>query len=708
MADVGTVHSDLAVRLLRAAAEQPSLAQEEAAMIDLALGGVLLARTAGQRGPAADEGMKYLTTAFEKAPVGSTVRVTIAQNLCSVLVARFFTVGNRQDLQAAQFYLDVFEEARSMGPSGPLAMPMAEVDLMIAAARGLLALAHGQADGNRVAARAATEHLRAAVRMAGPRHPLAGRMRSDLGLALLLNFHYSGEDPADLQEGVAELEAAAALLSDDHPMRDMALFRVAASLFLLGTTRQDPRALRAGIERMRQVRANWRGGIGDPHRATALLALLHRGLWELSDDPADLAAAREWYATAAAEFDQQPGHPQHGNVLIGLAQLERRAGKPRAAVRAALAALRSSARDVLLQADPVHGLAAARATTAAAVEVAGWCLAYEPAALADGAALAIEVLELSRGLVLHSATRAADLPELLGAAGRADLADEWRRLAGQAPDDPWDGSDPARSSGLLSAQSLAVPSDLRERTLAALDSDDLVTPPTWREIAGALTRIGSDALVYLLPPDDGGPGCAVLVPASGGEPRAVPLPELRQETSGKLEEFAAAQASLLADPATVVARTDAAGEPGGQPGPDGGPRQPDYGAAEGEWRSTLGPLCEWAWTTVIGPLLEAVPRAAPDVPPRLVLVPVGQARHGPVARRPPPGPRRRVAVRRRRRRVLLRGLWPPARGGQPPPCPPADERPRHRGTGGRPQVRPGRGGGDPPPLPGQPVSGLRC
>src|SRR6185437_2463730 len=104
----------------------------------------------------------------------------------------------------------------------------------------------------------------------------------------------------------------------------------------------------------------WGGGPGDPVRVTAVLAVMHAELWGLTGDPADLAAARDWYATAAAEFGREPGHPRHGMLLIGLARLERRAGAGQAAVEAGLAALRAWARDVLLQSGPAHGLATAR------------------------------------------------------------------------------------------------------------------------------------------------------------------------------------------------------------------------------------------------------------------------------------------------------------------------------------------------------------
>src|SRR6185437_9049492 len=97
----------------------------------------------------------------------------------------------------------------------------------------------------------------------------------------------------------------------------------------------------------------------------------------------------------------------------------------------------------------------------------------------------------------------------------------------------------------------------------------------------------------------------------------VPLP---QAASDPLDEFAAAQASLLA----------------AAPGTSG------YETADSDWRDKLGPLCDWAWTAVIGPLLAQLPGTAP----RLVLVPVGRLGVVPwhAARRADPGSGWRYAV----------------------------------------------------------------
>jgi len=625
-------HSDQAIRLLRAAGEHPSAEPDRAAMIHLALGALLLGRVTGQRGPAADEGIEHLTIAFQLVPVGSPTRLMAAWNLGSALATRFYTTGDRQDLQAAQFYLHIVDTARSAGafdgPAGPLAGPDAmfdNIELMSASLRAQIAMARG-VDGDLAGLDEAVGNLRTAVGIAGPGHPWAGRLRSDLGLALTVRFDYGRRDPADLREAVAELEAAAELIPVGHLLRTMTLTRAAPARWLLARDSRDQGQMRDAIARVVELRADPGPGPGDPTRLTAVLALMHADRYEITGAAADLAAARDWFARAATEFEDQPGHPNHALLLIARARVERRTGDNQAALRSARAALRVRARDALMQTGPAHGLAAARVAAAEAVEIAGWCLA-------DGAfGLAVEALELGRGLVLHAATSAAGMPELLERVGRPGLAAEWRRHAGAAgPEQPWDADDQKDTlSRLLEGESLAVPSDLRERALNALDADVLVAPPDHGEIAAALARTGADALVYLLPPTTDAPGRALIVPADGSSPRELSLPQLNHQTSAALDQYEAAQARMLTAAPTA--------------------------ADEEEWGRRLGLLCDWAWTSVVRPLLAELAPGAPaapaaaaggagaagasDRPPRLVLVPIGRLGLVPwhAARRAGPSP----------------------------------------------------------------------
>lgn len=590
-------HSDTAIRLLRVAVMRPSADPEQVAMIRLSLGTLLLGRVTGQRGPAADEGIEHLTTAFQLAPVGSPTRVMAALNLGTSLATRFYTTGDRQDLQAARFYLQIVENARSGGLAGPYAdadQIFSDLDLVRTAVRGQIAMAHGL-DQDPAALDEAVESFRTAVGLAGQGHPLAGRLRSDLGLALVVRFNYGRHRLADLRAGLAELVAAADLIPPGSLARHLALARVVSARATLARVTGDQRLMREAIAVMIELRADPGPGAGDPARDIAVLALMHAELSAMTGAAADLAAARDWFGRAAAEFERQPGHPNHGLLLITRARLERRSGDNQAALRSGLAALRVRARDALLQTGPAHGLATARIAAAEAAEIADWCLA-------DGATgLAVEALELGRGLVLHAATSAADMPELLERAGRDGLAADWRRLAGDvARDRPWDAADERDDvvRRLLEGESLAVPSDLRERALNALDADVLVAPPGHREIADALTRTGADALVYLLPATAGAPGRALIVPADGGSPRQLPLPRLHGQTSAALDQYEAAQARMLAV----------------SPAPED----------EAQWRLKLGSLCGWAWRAVVQPILADLAHGQASEPPRLVLVPIGR------------------------------------------------------------------------------------
>jgi hypothetical protein len=589
---LGAAHSDRAVQLLRAAIARPQANPEEEATLHMALGAILVQQMIGRRGPAADEGIKELQAAYTKAPAHSPVRLQVAWNLASVLASRFFMNGDRQALQAARFYFDSFEKARSEWPA-PLEDQMPGLNVLSAALDGDIALARDQT-GEPGVLGAGIRSLRKAVNLAGPGHPQIGWLRSDLGQALLAR-HDDEQDLADLQEAIAELAAGAELLPPGHLMHNVAQFRAASAAFRLGLANRDPRQVRAAISQLVQVRADRIEGAADPLRETAQMFSMYAELYGLTRDAADLATAREWAAAAAAEFDREPGHPMHGPLLMRLAMLEHDAGQLPAAIGSGRAALRIRARDVLLQTGPARGLAAARVASREAVQVAGWCLE------GGSAAPAAEALELGRGLVLYAATVAADMPTLLTDAGHHDLADSWRSLiARREEDQPWDVVPGARDmmTSRLPVMSLAVPSDLRERTLNALGVGALATAPGYREIAGALARTGADALVYLLLPADGGTGQAVVIPASGGAPYAVPLPLLDVSSDSALGRFGAAQDKLL--------------------------NLDEDGEALEQWRRAFDPLCEWAWDAVMKPLLDRLPSAVPGEPPRLVLIPAGR------------------------------------------------------------------------------------
>ncbi|MET9227607.1 CHAT domain-containing protein [Lentzea sp. NPDC003310] len=231
-----------------------------------------------------------------------------------------------------------------------------------------------------------------------------------------------------------------------------------------------------------------------------------------------------------------------------------------------LLAMRGRANEVLLQSKADHALATAETAAGEAAKVVRWCVG------ARRYDAAVQALELGRSLVLHSVGVEPSIPDLLRSAGEAGLAERW--LAENGVENP----------GL-------VPSDLRSQVLVALEGtrseSALLRPPAIEDVHTALRRTGSRALVYLLPPESGQNGFALVV-EEGAEVRLLALPHLR---SGPVEEFEAAR-RLLVDPSAED---------------------------EQRWRDAVALTCGWSWTAVMGPLLEEFRGLQ-----RLVLVPVGE------------------------------------------------------------------------------------
>jgi hypothetical protein len=212
-----------------------------------------------------------------------------------------------------------------------------------------------------------------------------------------------------------------------------------------------------------------------------------------------------------------------------------------AARRTGLDALRGHTWAALLQSGTDHAALAAAQATASALEVAGWCLKD------DRPEEALQALDACRGLVLHAATTSSTVPDMLAAAGHAELAAEWQASGASAAADPGDPLSAVRGP-------LTVPSSLRRRVLAALTTADapqaalLLDPPTPEEIGQALRALEKDALVYLVPASDEVAGTAVVV-TSGGAVHAVPLPTLTEEAA-PLKEYAPTGRRRVREPDT--------------------------------------------------------------------------------------------------------------------------------------------------------------
>jgi CHAT domain-containing protein len=575
--------------------------------------GAALIQRAGFTSSAADMdlGIEHLRAVFDLVPEGDATRLVIAWNLGSALLARYNLRGDRQDVDAAEYYASAISHLGDTAQEAVREL-FVDADIMATAMRGIVTATRAGFSGDVTLFDEAAASLRAALALMPPGHHLHARISSDLGLTLLMRAAYAG-DQEGLREQAPELTAAAAAFPAGHLMKPLVLLRACGMLAAAGASLGNPGLLREAARNLHEVLGSLDPRFGERPRFTALAGLTYKTLHGLTGDPADLDAAAHWLAAACDDFGRERGHPLLAVSLMELAGVYERRGDTSLARGTGLAALRERGRDVLLQTGTARALSRSAAVAAEAAEIASWCLAEgNPDA-------AVETLELGRGLVLHAATSVALISELLDGIGEAGLAGEWRRAAA-APhrDAPWDlgGGAAGQVEALLNgAVAMEMPSDVRARSLAALAgtaTDRLLAPPATREIAAALAATGKDALVYLLAPGPGLTGRAIVIHASGAHAAAaevISLPLLRDGTSGALHDHAAVLA------ASLETREPGAGQPAGASGPD---------LAASRWRDALRRVCEWAWPAVIGPVLAHVRGRLPGRLPRLVLVPTQQ------------------------------------------------------------------------------------
>jgi len=300
-----------------------------------------------------------------------------------------------------------------------------------------------------------------------------------------------------------------------------------------------------------------------------------------ADRTAPSRAAR-WYAEAVETAGGET-HPLWGTWALGLAESMRLAGDPDRALtrRLGRSALRGRARQVLLQAGTDEAIQAAREAADEADKVIGWCLAdraYDEL---------VPVLDAGRALVLGAATFSRGVPQQLAAEGYPELAAEWEATAGL-------GRDRVTGQALdVLAGATEFPDDLRERALRALRADSLVDDVPVVDVRRALSTVGADALVYLVPATVNCPGTAVLVPVDEAiETLSMP--------------------GLAAGPNSPIA-TWIGASPGTR----------DVLPVAGAVDDSLDGICRWAWQECVGALVERTKRWRLRRPARLVLVPKG-------------------------------------------------------------------------------------
>ncbi|MER6987543.1 CHAT domain-containing protein [Saccharopolyspora hirsuta] len=273
--------------------------------------------------------------------------------------------------------------------------------------------------------------------------------------------------------------------------------------------------------------------------------------------------------------DHPPGTSEalSANLNLLAANYEER-GDLRLAIETGLEALRVRARGVLLQSSPQRAMGVASAAVGNAAVAAQRCLRT------NDLESAVQALELGRGMVLHAATSAATMPDLLRDSGHPELAERWS--AEVDLQQPWDAG-----AGRSGPAELQLPSDLRLAAQRALRGtaaeEELLSPPSTSEVSAELRNRGARALVYLIA------GQAVVITDDGGL-HHLPLPALRERTP--VQHFDRLQRERAALGPVV--------------------QQP--------WQASLDALCDWAWTAAIGPLLDWL---GGDRPARIVLVPTG-------------------------------------------------------------------------------------
>lgn len=288
-----------------------------------------------------------------------------------------------------------------------------------------------------------------------------------------------------------------------------------------------------------------------------------------------LDEARELLIEARTQLagPQDPQWPLVNGILAGIDQ---RLGDNSSLSASVLDSQRGHAWRVILETDTAGARIAIRSAAESAVDGARQCIST------GNLSEALRLLDSGRGLLLFAEMEQHRIPARLAAAGRPDLAVQWK--PGSKP------SEEARRQAL--------------EVLTRQAAGELFDPPRLARIQGALALLDADALVYLVPGEPPLSGLAVMAPAEG-QPAFMALPSL---TIGKGTDAERYLTALCVRSAREVDREISS------------PREADKFAAR------LADLCDWAWGAAMGPVLESyLPRLT--IPagrvPRIVLIPMG-------------------------------------------------------------------------------------
>ncbi|HMD94662.1 MAG TPA: CHAT domain-containing protein, partial [Trebonia sp.] len=562
----------------------------------------------------ADAALGEMIRRADLVPAGHVARPFVLSGVATAHMERHSIKGELRNLEmAGRAINDAIAEAAA---GGPFAEGTALHGYLLYL-RGHLGAMRNVYNPDLPALNEAIDDLERAEAEFGPAEAARLGMITSLGTARFLREQLTSPIGPDMTLGPMASDTFDRLLeAAERAGRDSLDYPVlagqaAAGLILRGLGARDVTLVDRAIALYADVCAIPTLGLRERPRALELHGEALHTRYSMTRDPRDLNNAIARLNEARLAVEQEPGSPHAGSVLQSLASAYRSRGNQALgdvdrAERIGLAGLRERAGDVLLQDSDDDALNVARQATNDATEMARWFLARGR----DDAA--ISAIELGRGMVLHAATSGTGVAEALAEAGHRELALEWTAQATRPG--------PRMSGGPVPGGNDRPPEDddLRYRAMLALESTPaearLLSPPTVAGIAAALRSSGADALVYLLPQDDAGPGTAVLVDQAGTV-SSLSLFQLRTGAGSPVAEFIRARRS--ADLAAVAAATAARG-------PEAARAAAEESAARADWLDALAEVCDWAWRTAAGRVLRTVPARDPRTPRRIVLVPGGE------------------------------------------------------------------------------------
>jgi tetratricopeptide (TPR) repeat protein len=573
----------------------------------------------------ADGALSDMIRHADQVPAGHPARPFALFGVATAYAERLSINGDLRNLELAD---KAIERALSESAPGGLYAPGSELHGHLLYLRGHLRAMRAVYNPSLPRVKEAVEELERAEAALGPAQSSRLGVITSLGAMRLLREQLTQPADAGMAVGPDASDTFDRLLAEaERAGRDSLEYPVlatqaAAGLMMRGLAAGDVTLVDRAVALVAGVCAIPTLGLRERPRMLEFHGQALHTRYFLTRDPRDLGNAIARFEEARRAVEQLPGSPHMASVLQSLASAYRSRGNQARgdvdrAVRIGLEGLRERARNVLLQDSDDNALDAARLAVNDATEMARWFLAR---GCTDAA---VSAIELGRGMVLHAATWGTGVAKALAEAGYPELAREWTAQATRAGG-PLPG-------GLLPDRDGELPQDddLRYRAMLALEGTPaqarLLSPPTVADITAALAGSGADALVYLLPQDDGGLGTAVLVDCAGTV-SSLPLFRLREGTETPAGEF-------LRTRRAVERAAEAVSDAGiaRPPAPAALAAAAAFEAARADWLEALDTVCDWAWQAAIGPLLRTLAKGAEGSsgrsagpPRRIVLVPGGK------------------------------------------------------------------------------------